>query len=65
MGMACSTYRRAYKILAGKPEGKRLLGRLRNKCRDIRMNLERYRMGGCGLKSSGPGQGLVVCSWVS
>jgi hypothetical protein len=39
MGMACTTKRRAYKILVGKSEGKRLLGRLRNRCRDIKMNL--------------------------
>jgi hypothetical protein len=43
--------RKAYKILIGKPEGKRPLGRSRRRCDDnIRMHL-----GGnsCGLDSSG------------
>jgi hypothetical protein len=57
MGIECSTHRRAYKILVGKPEGKSLLGRLGNRWRDIKINLERYRMGGYGLNSSGSGQG--------
>jgi hypothetical protein len=65
MGMARSTHRRTSKILVGKPEGKRLLGRLRNRWRDIKMNLERYRMGRCGLNLSGSQQGLVVGSLVS
>jgi hypothetical protein len=43
MGEACSTNgekRKAYKLLMGKPEGKRLLGRPRRRwVDDIKMNL--------------------------
>jgi hypothetical protein len=42
--------RTAHRILVGKPEGKRLLGRPR--CRwvdNIKMNLKRDRMGSYGL----------------
>jgi hypothetical protein len=42
--------RNAYRILVGKPEGKRPLGRPR--CRwvdNIKMDLKRDRMGWCGL----------------
>jgi hypothetical protein len=49
--------RNAYRILVGKPEGKRPLGRPR--CRwvdNIKMDLKRDRMGWYGLHSSGSGQ---------
>jgi hypothetical protein len=43
MGRACSTNRKkrnAYRILVGKPEGKRPLGRPRRRCvDDIKMDL--------------------------
>jgi hypothetical protein len=42
--------RNAYRILVGKPEGKRLLGRPRRRWVDnIKMDLKRYRMGWYGL----------------
>jgi hypothetical protein len=47
MGMACSTNgekRNAYKILVGKPEGKRPLGRPRRRCMDnIKINLREIK----------------------
>jgi hypothetical protein len=44
-----------YKVLVGKPEGKTPLGRPRCRWEDgIRMD------GGCGLDSSGSGQGPVA-----
>jgi hypothetical protein len=50
MGRACSTNgekRSAYKILVGKPEGKRTLERPRRRWDDnIRMDLRRIRWGG-------------------
>jgi hypothetical protein len=51
--------RKVYKVLVGKPEGKRPLGRPRHGWEDgIRMDLR-----GCGLDSTSSGQGLVVgCS---
>jgi hypothetical protein len=53
MGGACSTNGEkgnAYRILVGKPEGKRPLGRPRCRCVDnIKMDLKRHRMGWCGL----------------
>jgi hypothetical protein len=45
--------RSVYKILVRKPEGKRSLGRTRQRWKDIRMKLVRS----CGLDASGPGQG--------
>jgi hypothetical protein len=47
--------RKMYKVLAGKPEGKRPLGRPR-----IRMDLGEIGFGGCGLDSPGSGQGPVA-----
>jgi hypothetical protein len=42
--------RNAYRILVGKPEGKRPLGRHRRRWEDnIRMDLTRHRMGWYGL----------------
>jgi hypothetical protein len=59
MGRACSTNgetRNVYKILVGKPEGKRSLGRPRGRCADnIKMDLKRDRMGWCGLDQTGSG----------
>jgi hypothetical protein len=44
MGEACSTYgegRGVYRVLVGKPEGKRPLGRLRRRWEDnVRMDLQ-------------------------
>jgi len=46
----------AYKILVGKPEGKRPLGRARCRWEDnIRMVLRETRWEDCGLDSSGSG----------
>jgi hypothetical protein len=48
--------RKLYKVLVGKPEGKRPLGRPRHRWEDgIRMDL-----GGCGLDSTTSGQGPVA-----
>jgi hypothetical protein len=45
-----------YEILVGKPEGKRLLGRLRRRWEDnIEMDLKRRIPGGCGRESCGLG----------
>jgi hypothetical protein len=54
--------KKVYKVLAGKPEGKRALGRPRCRWEDgIRMDLR-----GCGLDSTGSGQrpvaGCCECS---
>jgi hypothetical protein len=47
--------RPVYRLLVGKPEGQRPLGRPRRKLEDnIKMDLKRNGMG-CGLDSSGPG----------
>jgi hypothetical protein len=47
--------RNAYRILVGKPEGKRSLGRPRRKWVNIKMDLKRDRMGLYGLDCSGSG----------
>jgi hypothetical protein len=44
--------RNAYRILVGKPDGKRPLGRPRRRCED---NIRRDRMGRYGLDTSGSG----------
>jgi hypothetical protein len=50
--------RKVYKVLGGKPEGKRPLGRPRRRWEDgIRMDLW---LGGCGLDSTVSGQGPVA-----
>jgi hypothetical protein len=55
--------RNAYKILVGKPEGKRPLGRTRRRWEDnIRMDLKENRVGGRGLDSFGSGYGPVTGS---
>jgi hypothetical protein len=66
MGRACSKYggkRNAYRILVGKPEGKRPLGRPRRRwVDDVKMNLRKIgwgKMGWNGLDRSGLGQGSV------
>jgi hypothetical protein len=59
MGRACSTNgetRNAYKILMGKPEGKRPLGRQRHRWVDsFKMDLKRGKMRWYGLDRSGSG----------
>jgi hypothetical protein len=49
MGRACSTHgeRNAYRILVGKPEGKRPLGRHRRRWVDIKTDLR--EIGWCGM----------------
>jgi hypothetical protein len=55
--------RNAYRILVGKPEGKRPLGRLRRRCGEQYYNgFWRDRMGWCGLDRCGSGWGPVVVS---
>jgi hypothetical protein len=52
---------KVYKVLVGKPEGKRPLGRPRRRWEDgIRMNIREIGLGGCGLDSTGSGQGPVA-----
>jgi hypothetical protein len=49
--------RKVYKVLVGKPEGKRPLGKPRRRWEDeIRMDLREIGLGGCGLDSTGSGQ---------
>jgi hypothetical protein len=53
--------RKVYKVLVGKPEGKRPLERPRRRWEDgIRMDLKGYCLGGCGLDSTVSGQGPVA-----
>jgi hypothetical protein len=50
-----------YKVLVGKPEGKRPLGRPRRRWEDeVRMDLKKIGLGGCGLDSTVSGQGPVA-----
>jgi len=53
IGGACSTYgerRGIYRVLVGKPEGKRPLGRLRHRWEDnIKLELKEVGCGGIGL----------------
>jgi hypothetical protein len=50
-----------YKVLVGKPEGKRPLGRPRRRWEDgIRMDLREIGLGGCGLDCTGSGHGPVA-----
>jgi hypothetical protein len=47
--------RKLYKVLVGRPEGKRPLGRPRRRCEDgMRMDLE-IGLGVCGLDATGSG----------
>jgi hypothetical protein len=49
--------RKVYKVLVGKFEGKRPLGRPRRRWEDgIRMDLREIDLRGCGLDSTGSGQ---------
>jgi hypothetical protein len=53
--------RKVYKVLVGKPEGKRPLGRPRRRWEyGIRMDLKEIGMGGCELDSTGSGQGPLA-----
>jgi hypothetical protein len=48
--------RKVYRVLVGKPEGKRPLGRPRRRWEDgVRMDLREIGLGGCGLDSTGSG----------
>jgi hypothetical protein len=53
--------RKLYKVLVGKPEGNRPLGRPRRMWEDgIRMDRREIGFGRCGLDSTGSGQGPVA-----
>jgi hypothetical protein len=53
--------RKVYKVLVGKPEGKRPLGRPRRRWEDgVRMDLREIGLGGCGFDSTVSGQGPVA-----
>jgi hypothetical protein len=48
--------RRVYTVLVGKPEGKRILERLRRRWKDgIKMDLRGVGLGGCAVDSPGLG----------
>jgi hypothetical protein len=48
--------RKLYKVLVGKPEGNRLLGRPRSRWEDgITMDVKRHLLGECGVDSVGSG----------
>jgi hypothetical protein len=52
---------KVYKVLVGKPEGKRPLGRPRRRWEDgVRMDLREIGLGGGGLDSTGSEQGPVA-----
>jgi hypothetical protein len=53
--------RKVYKVLMGKPEGRRPLGRSRRRWEDgVRMDLREIGLGVCGLDSTGSGQGPMA-----
>jgi hypothetical protein len=53
--------RKLYKVLVGKPEGKRPLGRPRRRCYDVMTtDLREIGLEWCGLDSTGAGQGPVA-----
>jgi len=53
--------RGVYRVLVGKPEGKRPLGRLRHRWEDnIKMYLQEVGCGGHGLDQAGSGYGQVA-----
>jgi hypothetical protein len=61
MGGARSAYRGGERVLVGKPEGKRPLGKLRRRWEDnIRMDLQEVGCGGNGLDLSGSEYGQMV-----
>ena len=50
-----------YRVLVGKPAGKRLLGRPRRRWEDnIKMDLQEVGCWGCGLGRAGSGYGQVA-----
>jgi hypothetical protein len=55
--------RNLYRILVGKPEGRRPLGRPRRRCEDgIKVDLREIGWGGCGVDSPGSGyRPIAVC----
>jgi len=55
--VACVEERRGvYRVLVGKPEGKRPLGRPRHRWEyNIKMDLQEVGCGGCGLVQAGSG----------
>jgi hypothetical protein len=59
VGGACGTMgegRNVYRVLVGKPEGKRPLERPRRRWEDgIKMDLREIGLGGCGVDSTGSG----------
>ena len=62
MGGACSAYEEEgiYRVLVGKSEGKRPLGRPRRRWEvNIKMDLQKVGCG-CGLDLTGSGQGQVA-----
>jgi hypothetical protein len=53
--------RKVYNVLVGKPAGRRPLGRPRRRWENlVRMDLRESALGGCGLDSTGSGQGPVT-----
>jgi hypothetical protein len=53
--------RKVYKVLVKNPEGKRPLGIPRSRWENgVRMDLRETGLGGCGLDSTGSGQGPVA-----
>jgi hypothetical protein len=53
--------RKVYKVLVGKPEGRRPLGRPRRRWEDgVRMDLREIGLEGGGLDSTGSGQGQMA-----
>jgi hypothetical protein len=53
--------RNVYRVLLGKPEGKKPLGRQRRRCENgIRKELMEIGLGVCGLDSTVSGQGPVA-----
>ena len=59
MGGTCNTYgerRAVYRVLVGKPEGKKPLGKSRNRWEvNIKMDLQEVGCGGCELDRDGSG----------
>jgi hypothetical protein len=53
--------RKVYKVLVGKPKGKRQFGRPRRRWEDgVKIDLREIGLGGGGLDSTGSGQGPVA-----
>jgi hypothetical protein len=61
MGNACSTHmmRNAWEMLSGKTERARPLGKPSSRCTEIWKWISGNRSGGCGLESTGSGQGFL------